>query len=400
MPLRLLQSAAWTLCARLLSALLSFGVFAQVAAALPASAAARVLFFSFVFGFVLASLRTFHLVSVGITGRETRSQRLRALRSPARRVGWLALGLVPLTMALLYAQGVAVVAAVAGALLTVACAHDLDLLRAVAGRTPVLPWLTAAGGALGAGWLLAMPSSELGCALALLAQWVPVAAYHALYMRRVLKGRRRTLPSSLQAANPGAAGLRQSTPRTAAALLISVFDGAVLGAPFLLALPLAAGSAVDLALGNRLFIASLALFSLLASWVLSGDLQRIAQGTARSMPLLFAALQSALGLVLGGVYAALYAAVAGQPPTLQAGLIFVSLLLAYVLHATALRFGLSERTGRARVAVYVLAGGACYALLWLQRGGPTLVPVVAVVALALALPAAWMLWPLRRSRRS
>ena len=49
-----------------------------------------------------------------------------------RRLGWLALGLVPLTIALLYAQGVAVAAAVAGALLTVACAHDLDLLVTIA----------------------------------------------------------------------------------------------------------------------------------------------------------------------------------------------------------------------------------------------------------------------------
>ena len=395
MSLRLLQSAAWTLCARLLSALLSFTVFAQVAASLPAAAAARVLFFSFAFGFVLASLRTFHLVSAGVTGRETRSQRLRALRAPARQLGWLALGLVPLTIGLLYAQGVALVAAVAGALLTLACAHDLDLLRAVAGRAPVLPWLTAAGGVLGAGLLLAAPASELACALAFLIQWVPVAAYHAMYLPRLLKGRRRAQPPQGQAGNTG---LRQSAPHTAATLLLSVFDGAVLNAPFLLALPLAAAAAVDLALGNRLFIASLALFSLLASWVLSGELQRMAQGSGWSMPVLFAALQSALGLVLGGAYAVLYAAVAGRPLTLQAGLIFVCLLLAYVLHVTALRFALFERPGRARVAAYALVGGACYVLLWLQRGGPGLVPVVAAVALALALPAAWMLWPLRRQR--
>ncbi len=396
MSLRLLQSAAWTLCARLLSALLSFGVFAQVAAALPAGAAARVLFFSFAFGFVLASLRTFHLVSAGITGRETRSQRLRALRAPARRLGWLALGLVPLTIALLYAQGVVVAAAVAGALLTVACAHDLDLLRAVAGRAPVLPWLTFAGGVLGAGVLLAAPTSELGCALAFLAQWLPVAVYHALYLRRLVKGRAKGPRTAARAIG---AGLHPSAPQTAATLLLSVFDGAVLNAPFLLALPLAAAAAVDLALGNRLFIASLALFSLLASWVLSGDLQRIARGRGWSMPMLFGALQGALGLVLGGAYAVLYAAVAGRPLTLQAGLIFVSLLSAYVLHATAMRFALFERPGRARVAVYALAGGGCYTLLWLQHAGPAVVPVVAVVVLALALPAAWLLWPLSRNRR-
>lgn len=396
MSLRLIQSAAWTLCARLLSALLSFWVFAQVAATLPPSAAARVLFFSFAFGFVLASLRTFHLVSAGVTGRETRSQRLRALRAPARGLSWVALGLAPLTMALLHTQDVAVAAAVVGALLTVVCAHDLDLLRAVAGRAPVLPWLTAAGGVLGAGMLLAMPASELGCALAFLAQWLPVAAYHALYLKRILLGRLRGMRRRPPAVG---GGLRQSAPRTAASLLLSVFDGAVLNAPFLLALPLAAGAAVDLALGNRLFIASLALFSLLASWVLSGELQRMAQARRLSTPLLFAVLQGALGLVLGGAYAGLYAAVAGQPPSLQAGLIFVSLLLAYVLHATALRFGLSERTGRARVAIYALAGGACYALLWLEHSGPRLLPVVAAVVLALALPAAWMLWPLRSSPR-
>lgn len=402
MSSRLLQAAASTLGARLLSALLSFFVFAQVAAALPAEAGARVLFFSFAFGFVLASLRSFHLVGAGISGQETRSHRLRVLRAVAPRLALLALGLMPLTAALLLAQGVSMPVAVAGALLTAACAHDLDLPRAVVGRTPALPWLTAAGGVLGAlVLLLGPPASEGACAAAFLLQWLPVAAYHAVYLRRLLWGRTRPAARGMSSRPPGIpAGSDLHRPKTAGTLLLSVFDGAILNAPFLLVLPLAATAAVDLALGNRLFIASLALFSLVGSWVISGELRRMALHRGVPAPALFATTQLLFGLVLGAAYALLYVVVAGRPLNLQAALVFVSLLAAYVLHATALRFALLERAGRARALAYAVAWAVCYAALLAQRLRPEVAPVVAAISLALMLPAVWMLWPLFRRWRA
>ena len=173
MTLRLLRAASLTLAARMVSAVLSFLVFAQVANALPSAAAARVLFFSFALGFSLATFRTFHLISSGITGIESRASRMRRIRASSRVLALTSILLVPATFALLIAQGLGWTLAAGGALMTTICGYDLDLPRAVVGRQPALPVLTAMGGVFGNFLLVSVnaPAEHL-CALAFLSQLV------------------------------------------------------------------------------------------------------------------------------------------------------------------------------------------------------------------------------------
>lgn len=374
---RLARAAAGTLAMRFASGVLSFLVFAQVAASLPAAAAARVLFFSFAFGFVLATWRGFHLVRLEISGHERRTQRWRRVRSAARTTLALALGLAPGTAALLLSQGMPWSVALGGAVLTVLCAVDADLGRAVLGRSPRLPLLTAAGGALGCALLWLSPApTEAVCAAAFLLQWLPVVPLQLAVARRLVRKPRRR----------GTAWPRRTG--IVAGVTLAGFDGAVLNAPFVLALPLAAAEALDLAVGSRLFGASLALFSLIGSWVISGDVARLAQRWRVTAPAAFIGLQCSSGLALGGAYAALYAVVAEQRVGAAALAIFALLLVAYCVHAAGVRF-VTLTLPALRLVIYGATLAAFYGLMLLlqaRAAAPPLWLVVAAIAVALVGP--------------
>ena len=393
---RLGRAVVSTLGLRVVSALLSFVVFAQVAAKLPPGPGARVLFFSFAFGFALATLRGFHVIHAAVTGHERCVQRWRQVRRSARVTTGLAMLVSPGTAALLLSQGVPWGVALAGAALTIACAADIDLARAVLRRAPLLPLLTATGGALGCTLLLLVPApDERLCAIAFLLQWLPVALQQLVLAPRLLRrAQRRPTPGSRRAWPAG----------VGAGLLLAGFDGAVLNAPFILALPLPAAQALDLALGNRLFVASLALFALIGTWVISGDVARVARRLRIGTALAFGLLQGASGLVLGAVYALIFAGVAAQRVGVVALLVFAVLLLAYCAHAAAVRFAAPAVPVALRMAAYGLTLAAFYALMLWQRGlaAPSLAVIVVCVVGALLLPAAALarVSTLRRRRRA
>jgi hypothetical protein len=389
----LIRAVVLTFGARLLSALLSFAVFSQVASSLEPTAAAQVLFFSFVFGFSLATLRTFHLVAAAVDGSESRAYKLRRLRQAAATLRRVMLLAVPAALGLLVAQGVGWPAALVGAVLVGLCGQDLDLVRSVVGRPPVLPLLTMVGGLLGIGLLVVHPSPSMGwCAAAFLVQWLPAAVL------QVVCGRRWLAPPS--AHERPTANLSSRVGRTTGLFLTAVFDGAVLNGPFLIVVPLAASAAVDLALGNRLFVASLALFSLVASWVISGDMQRIASRHARRPGTMFVVLQSVLCLAIGSAYALVYHLITDKPVGPNALLVFLLLTLAYVIHSAGLRFLLPKLPMRAGVVTYAAALACFYAvLLWQDHSMvPSFSIVTGAVVCALCAPSL-MLWALLSSRR-
>jgi len=389
--MQIVRTIVSTLGARLFSATLSFAVFAGVAAALPAQSAARVLFFSFAFGFSLATLRTFHLLAAGVTGRESRSERLRRIQRAACTLRRLSLVCAPLIAGLLWTQGLGWPVAIGGLLLVLACGHDLDLPRAVAGRAPLLPWLTACGGVLGAGLLLVSGTlDESSAALAFMLQWVPVAAYTALYGRRLLGTRQR----SQSAPGPG----RQVV---AGSLLLAMFDGAVNNAPFIFSLKFDAMDAVDMALGSRLYVASLALFALVASWVVAGNLQRWSRRVRIEVPTLFGLLQFSCAVLIGLGYAVLYQMLVGQPLRLSALGIFGVLLAANVFNATAVRFAdVGDSAGT--VGAYVIALIAyCLFILQLKLiGTASSAEVITAAALALVAPGIFAFWRSARGNKA
>lgn len=389
----LIRAVGLTLGARLLSALLSFGVFTQVASSLDQVQAARVLFFSFVFGFCLATLRTFHMIAAGIDGSESRARKLRRIRSAASTLRQLILLTVPAVFGLLVAQGVGWPIALIGTALVGLCGQDLDLVRSVVGRHPVLPLLTMTGGLLGIGMLLAQASPSMEwCAAAFLIQWLPAAALQVVYgCRWLASASDHKLPTS---------NLTSRVGRTAGLFLTAVFDGAVLNAPFMVVVPLAASAAIDLALGNRLFVASLALFSLIASWVVSGDIQRLASRNAMSPTFIFVVLQGILSLVLGSAYALVYHLIADKPVGLNALVVFLLVTLAYIIHSAGLRFLLPKLPMRAGVLAYAGTLVLFYAvLLWLgslATAGLSIVTGAVVVALCTPPLLLWSLLTLNR----
>lgn len=379
-----------TLAARIVSALLSFAVFAQVARVLPPPVAARVLFFSFVFGFGLATFRTFHLITAGIRGSETRSAKLRRIRNAAGTLAMMSLVLAPIAWGLLIAQSIAWPVAMAGVVLTVLCGHDVDLARSVLGRQPLLPVLTAAGSVVGSLSLVSaeQPTADL-CAVAFLLQWAPVAAYNLTFGWRLLrsKGTVRTTAAS-RARRIGA---------TLSTLLLSLFDGAVLNAPFIVATPLPAVSALNLALGNRLFVASLALFPLISSWVVSGDMDRIASRFHVRPALMFVSMQVGVSLVAGCAYVGVYQGIVGAHVGPVAVAIFVATLLAYVVHSAGIRFVSHRIVTPARTLCYASVLTLYYAfMLWENAlGSADYRVIVASVFVTLVAPPLLIRWALR-----
>ncbi|MDQ2780483.1 MAG: hypothetical protein M3Y32_13110 [Pseudomonadota bacterium] len=392
MATRLARAVLTTLAARALSGMLSFLVFAQVVKLLPGPDAARVLFFSFAFGFALATFRAFHLIASAITGREPRSDKLRRVRASAQALKWLALLLAPFVWWLLNAQAVGPGVTAAAVLLVLVCGFDVDLVRAVAGRQPVLPVLTAAGGLAGAALLLWAPRPTVTlCAAAILLQWVPTAGYqlrHGWRLLRPLARVRRVVASSWA---------RVAT--LAGSLLMAVYDGAVISAPFLLVLSLPAVQAVDLALGNRLFVASLALYSLIGNWVVSGDIERLSRRLQLSPAATFGGSQFFSAAVIGGIYAVLYAVVSRQVVSLTSGLIFIATLTAFVTHTTAIRYTRARESRVQSSALYALTLGVFYAAMLALKTSPqpSLAVIVTCVFAALATPALLQFALARRS---
>lgn len=377
----LFRAVALTVGARIVSALLSFGVFSQVASSLAPASAARVLFFSFVFGFCLATLRTFHLVAAKVVGGESRAGKLRRVRAAAQTLRGVMVWTVPTVLVLLLGQGVGWPVAAAGAVVVAFCGQDLDLARSALGRHPVLPLLTAAGGVAALVLLALSPDpSEALCAVAFLVQWVPVVGVQLIFGRRLLP------PVNRDTAMSPAWSTR--VVNTGGLFLTSIFDGAVLNAPFIFAMPIAAAAAVDLALGNRLFVASLALFSLIASWVISGDIHRLAARASLRPVATFVTLQLVISWATGSAYAVIYQFITGNPVGLSAFVVFLVISLAYVMHATGLRYLVPRLSARVSVIAYAFSLGAFYAMLVWQHGGVAadLRVIVGSVTLALIAP--------------
>ena len=382
MSARLAHAVLTTLAARTLSGVVSFLVFAQVVKLLPEPDAARVLFFSFSFGFALATLRAFHLIASAIIGSESRTERLRRVRNAARTLGVLGLLLTPVIWALVSAQGVGPWVTGTAVGLALLCGFDLDLARAVVGRQPALPVLTATGGLLGAGLLLWLPTPTVhSCALAFLMQWVPPACYHIRYAWRILRPRAR-------GRSPVLSSLAR-TSKLAGTLLMAVYDGAVINAPFILVLTLPAIQAVELALGNRLYVASLALYALIGNWVVSGDIERLARRLKLSSAATFAGSQFLAAAAIGSAYAALYAAIAQSAVGLAPMAIFLATLTGFVAHTTAIRYTRARESRVRSSALYVLTLACFYAAMLLQKAAPpaSLFAIVGCVLATLATPA-------------
>lgn len=328
----LARQAALHLTARLASVGVSFLLFAWIGRVLEPADAARAYAFAFGFGFLLATARLALQLGASVVASSRMTVRLRQglcglallrllvlpLAVGAATIGWLHTG-----SALL---------AAAAALVAVAAAADIDLLRGVLGRGAVF----APGFALGSAISLAllatvMPQTLLGAVTCLLLQWLPLCLLNLRALRRLFM----RLPD---APERGWA--------LAATLLLACFDGLVLNAPFLALVDLPVAVALELSVVTRVFVASLPLLPLLLHWSNSPAFAQLCRRFGMGLQSGFMAALLTSGAVAGALFLGAFAMVARQPVVLGSAVLYLVLLFGYAVFAPQMRFVRQHVPGR------------------------------------------------------
>lgn len=343
--------AAAHVTARLVSAVASFALFASFARALPPVVARDVFFFLFGLGFVIATVRTYCLLTAALVGAEQRSAKLRRVVKMTNTIPWITLVAVVSTgiiAARLNLEWGIVLAALG---LVASCTFDTDLVRAIVGRAPSFSSAFAVGSCLALLFFyLATPSGRNGC-IAVMLQWVPVAAMNwnmRWRLHRLVRLR-----------------VREDHVRSGifVGMLVAVFDGAVLNAPFIVNVPLSDQAALDVSIAMRLFVASLPLLPLFAHWSNDGRLAGWSAAMGRSEQMLYAALVAGTGAVAGVTFAVIFTLLSAQTVSMEQLGFFAMLLLVYAVYAAFVRYQLGALSEAGRGAVMGATLGAFYLLL-------------------------------------
>lgn len=352
----LARQAALHLGARLASVGVSFLLFAWIGRILEPGDAARAYAFAFGFGFLLATSRLALQLGASIVASSRTAQRLRQGLSGLALLRWL---LVPLALgaaAMGWVHTGSPIVAAAAAMVAVAAAADIDLLRGVLGRSAVF----APGFALGSAISLAllqtvMPHTLQGAVTCLLLQWVPLCLLNLRALRRLC----RRLPR-----------MRNQGWALAATLALASFDGVVLNAPFLGIIQLPVEMTLDLAAVTRIFVAALPMLPLLLHWSNSPAFGQLCSRVGLSEQTGFTAVLLASGGVAGGVLLAVYMAVSKLAVTPSTAALYLVLLCGYAAFAPRMRFVRQHAGNRGIVLVLVslLAAHALGVTAWVAAG--------------------------------
>ena len=383
---QLRSDAAGYTALRLVSGLLSFGLFALIARWYAAPEVKALYYFLFLAGFFTSALRVFTSVAAGLHGHERRTEKLRRAHAAYARVGCVAVLLLPVALWTLAGPAVPGWALGAVALLVLLGGFDADLVRALVGRGSVVAVLAAAGGLCGL-VCLAVWRSPQGAFAAVLLQWLPMCLMQAALAWRLRTG---ILVAVRRVWAQRGRGL-------VVLLGVALFDGLVINAPFLLDLQSPPEVGVSIGVATRLFVSSILLLPLVLYWSNGGALSALAQRLGTTAARMFWCIAMASGLLAGGAFAAGFALLAGQPPSALELAAAAALLTGYTAYATVSRYWTAAGGGPARRRSVALSG---LAVLVLANGaGAVLAMGWALPALALALvqgsvllaAAAWLL---------
>lgn len=364
-----INQAGLHLSARLVSAGLSFLLFAWIGRVLPETDAARAYSLSFALGFGLATVRMCLQLGAAVDGSAHLAQRVRqavrGLQIQRRILPWVAFAIG--AVAWLHTRDIPIT--MASCVVVILAAPDVDLLRGVLGRTSLFP-LTFALSSFLALVLLQwwLPHTLQGVTWALLIQWLPVSVVNAPAIKRVFR-RHRSTPPGLGVA--------------AGTLALSGFDGLVLNAPFLGWLHLTTRTSLDLSIVMRVFVASLPMLPLLLHWANSSAFHRLCErwGLQRGSGLALSLFLS--GSVAGSIFLTIYVAVSHQPIGWHLALLYLPLLLAYSMYASQMRFVGMRLSSLQRICiltaaslVYITALGGLVTLGVGQSSGIVLLQVL------------------------
>jgi hypothetical protein len=354
---RLAAQTALHVFARLASSACSFLLFSLIARKLPDEQTQRAFFFLFSLGFGLATLRLFAQLAAAMDGHARSTVRLRQAR----------LGLLFVVRTLPIA--VPLLGAIAGIhtrdplTVAIACiiaclaALDIDLLRAVVHRAPTFSTTFAFGTLVSLIGLYLHPNPGFGAVcLWMLVQWIPTAVLNIACLARL---RHR--------ASHGSRGAPRVLPPThlGSLLLLAVFDGAILNAPFLGWFVPTPQVGVDLSLAMRMFVASLPMQPLLLHWANSPALAGLAAKMGVGLALAFSLMLSASGIVAGTAFMLLYVFVSGKQAGVGVFTLYVMLLASYCLYAAQMRLSAPKLAGHQRLltlAALLLVYGAAFCL--------------------------------------
>jgi hypothetical protein len=313
---------------RLLSAGMSFYMFALLARLYAPAVTADCYFFLFIFGFLAAALRMAANINAGVSPTRTRTANLRSIQR-ANCIALLgALVAAPWGALLLEPHSRNLWLLFAAMAILVPCAIDFDLPRALTGKGPLFPAAFAAGSTLAVGLLVMAPgkSPELAIA-AILTQWVPAGFLGIKSLLRMgwrpLKKALRRMPGEVQ---PLAWGLA-----------VALFDGLILNAPFFLGTTLPDTARIDVSVVIRIFSASLLFSPLILHWSNSPALGELGNSFSLTPEKTYFALQIVLSFFSAVVFITAYTLVSGQQINAAQYAAVAVLLVSYCFYTTSSR---------------------------------------------------------------
>ena len=313
---------------RLLSAGMSFYLFALLARLYAPSVTADCYFFLFIFGFLAAALRMAANITAAVSATRTRAANLRSIQRANCIVLLGTLVVAPLGAILLAPHSSSLWLLSAAMVVLVFCAIDFDMPRALAGKGPLFPAAFAAGSTLAVGLLVMAPdkSPELAIA-AILTQWVPSGL---LGIRSLLRMGWRPMRKTVRR-------ITGEIQPLAWALAVALFDGLILNAPFFLGATLPDAARIDVSVVIRVFSASLLFSPLILHWSNSPALGKLAPNFSLTPEKTYFALQIMLSFASAVAFIAAYTLVSARQIHAGQYAAVAILLVAYSLYATSSR---------------------------------------------------------------
>jgi hypothetical protein len=325
---------------RVASAAMSFLLFALVGRYCRPEEAKAVYFFSFSLGFLIVSLRTFSNLSARLKGTSSRSTKLRAALVVTGQLFFLQIVVVAVAIVVFGTQPLSATLVGAACLTVAVGSFDSDLLRAALNKRSSFSLTFACGGGLAVAYFYLAPAKTVTSGgFALLLQWLPVSIVNLYFYGRLFwrRSKVRRLLGSVH------------FPHLAGGLLVAVFDGAVLNAPFLIGSRLGAQAGLDLSVATRIFVSSLPLYPLVMHWSNTRTLARMAEWARTTEPRLYSGIVALSGGVGGVVLSLVYSRVSGKRVSLEQYLFSVLLLTAFSFYAARLRYALRDHSWRRRL---------------------------------------------------
>ncbi|MDH5670737.1 MAG: hypothetical protein OEZ06_01220 [Myxococcales bacterium] len=359
--------------------MLSFLLFGLVGERLSEGDARDVYFFSFALGFCVVALRTFCTLSAHLHSQPSRSAKLKQVRAVARTLPLASAAVGLVAVLVLRNYGLSWPLVLTTTTIITLSGFDGDLVRAVVRGTARFPSIFGSGSVLALLylWLFGPTDREGGC-IAFVLQWVPVVVSNVFaYLRMVNAGPIRSVKSA------------RERGRVSANMLLALFDGGVLNAPFLVHLDLPVGEALDLSIATRFYASSLPLLPLLVHWSNSGRLRRVSERLRIAEHALFGWLTGLAAGLAGLLFAFLFSVVSSHVVNRNQIFMFAALVVSYSIYCALVRYGMHRISSRVRILATATVASAFYVVLLASDlsstgGAPYVVGAQSVALIAIA----------------